>query len=166
MQRPSDLGDGQRRALLYLRRSAPICGSSSSSRQWCPFAVQISPTRIQAANRLTSFSASSGALSLHSSIAKGQRGWKLHPAGGFSGDGGSPYTRALVSAVPIPNPQLERQRQRIILQGDPPSPLNPPAGCNFHPRCPFAIAECKLKTPELAEKEVRRFAACMRVGEI
>ena len=77
-----------------------------------------------------------------------------------------PYTRALVSAVPIPNPQLERQRQRIILQGDPPSPLNPPAGCNFHPRCPFAIAECKLKVPELVEKEVRRFAACIRVGEI
>jgi oligopeptide transport system ATP-binding protein len=77
-----------------------------------------------------------------------------------------PYTRALVSAVPIPNPQLEQQRQRIILQGDPPSPLNPPAGCNFHPRCPFAIAECKLKVPELVEKEVRRFAACMRVGEI
>src|SRR6201987_2167345 len=77
-----------------------------------------------------------------------------------------PYTRALVSAVPIPNPQLERQRQRIILQGDPPSPLNPPSGCSFHPRCPFAVAECKLKVPELAEKEVRRFAACIRVGEI
>jgi oligopeptide transport system ATP-binding protein len=77
-----------------------------------------------------------------------------------------PYTRALVSAVPIPNPQLERQRQRIILQGDPPSPLNPPAGCSFHPRCPFAIPECKLKVPELAEKELKRFAACIRVGEI
>lgn len=77
-----------------------------------------------------------------------------------------PYTRALVSAVPIPNPQLERQRQRIILQGDPPSPLNPPGGCNFHPRCPFAIEECRLKTPELAEKEAGRFAACIRVGEI
>jgi oligopeptide transport system ATP-binding protein len=77
-----------------------------------------------------------------------------------------PYTRALLSAVPIPDPQLERQRQRIILQGDPPSPLNPPAGCSFHPRCPFAVAECKLKVPELAEKEVRRFAACIRIGEI
>ncbi|HEX6563089.1 MAG TPA: oligopeptide/dipeptide ABC transporter ATP-binding protein [Chthoniobacterales bacterium] len=77
-----------------------------------------------------------------------------------------PYTRALVSAVPIPNPQLERQRQRIILQGDPPSPLNPPTGCSFHPRCPFAIEECRLKAPDLAEKEERRFAACIRVGEI
>jgi len=77
-----------------------------------------------------------------------------------------PYTRALVSAVPIPNPQLERQRQRIILQGDPPSPLNPPAGCSFHPRCPFAIEACRLNAPELAEKEMRRLAACIRVGEI
>src|SRR5580692_4299567 len=71
-----------------------------------------------------------------------------------------PYTRALVSAVPIPNPQLERRRQRIILQGDPPSPLNPPPGCSFHPRCPYAIADCKLKVPELAKKEENRFAAC------
>jgi oligopeptide transport system ATP-binding protein len=77
-----------------------------------------------------------------------------------------PYTRALVSAVPIPNPQLEKQRQRIILQGDPPSPLNPPAGCSFHPRCPFAIPECKMQIPELAKKEPERFAACIRVGEI
>jgi oligopeptide transport system ATP-binding protein len=77
-----------------------------------------------------------------------------------------PYTRALVSAVPIPNPQLERRRQRIILQGDPPSPLNPPPGCSFHPRCPYAIAECKAKVPELAKKEENRFAACIRVGEI
>jgi len=77
-----------------------------------------------------------------------------------------PYTRALVSAVPIPNPQLERQRQRIILQGDPPSPLNPPVGCSFHPRCPFAVPACKLEVPELATKEGDRFAACIRIGEI
>jgi oligopeptide transport system ATP-binding protein len=77
-----------------------------------------------------------------------------------------PYTRALVSAVPIPNPQLERQRQRIILQGDPPSPLNPPAGCSFHPRCPFAIAECKKQIPELVRKEDNRLAACIRIEEI
>ncbi len=77
-----------------------------------------------------------------------------------------PYTRALVSAVPIPNPVLERQRQRIILQGDPPSPLNPPPGCSFHPRCPFAVPACNLEVPELAKKEEDRFAACIRVGEI
>src|ERR1700693_1222397 len=77
-----------------------------------------------------------------------------------------PYTRALVSAVPIPNPQLERRRQRITLQGYAPSPLNPPPGCSVHPRCPYAIAECKAKVPELAKKEENRFAACIRVGEI
>jgi oligopeptide transport system ATP-binding protein len=77
-----------------------------------------------------------------------------------------PYTRALVSAVPVPDPQVERRRQRIILQGDPPSPMNPPAGCTFHPRCPYAIAACKAQRPELAQKEPNRFAACIRVGEI
>jgi oligopeptide transport system ATP-binding protein len=77
-----------------------------------------------------------------------------------------PYTRALVSAVPVPDPQVERRRQRIILQGDPPSPMNPPAGCTFHPRCPYAIAACKAQPPELAQKEPNRFAACIRVGEI
>jgi oligopeptide transport system ATP-binding protein len=77
-----------------------------------------------------------------------------------------PYTRALVSAVPIPNPRLERRRQRIILQGDPPSPINPPQGCSFHPRCPFAVEQCKREVPDLSEKEPKRFAACIRIGEI
>jgi oligopeptide transport system ATP-binding protein len=77
-----------------------------------------------------------------------------------------PYTRALVSAVPIPNPELERRRQRIILQGDPPSPINPPQGCSFHPRCSFAVDQCKREVPDLAEKEPNRFAACIRIGEI
>jgi oligopeptide/dipeptide ABC transporter ATP-binding protein len=77
-----------------------------------------------------------------------------------------PYTRALVSAVPIPNPRLERRRQRIILQGDPPSPINPPQGCSFHPRCPFAIEQCKREVPNFSEKEPKRFAACIRIGEI
>jgi oligopeptide transport system ATP-binding protein len=77
-----------------------------------------------------------------------------------------PYTKALVSAVPVPDPERERRRQRIILQGDPPSPMNPPTGCYFHPRCPFAIDACKAARPELEEKEPGRFAACIRVGEI
>ena len=77
-----------------------------------------------------------------------------------------PYTKALVSAVPVPDPEKERRRQRIILQGDPPSPMNPPAGCYFHPRCPFAIDACKAARPELEEKEPGRFAACIRVGDI
>jgi oligopeptide transport system ATP-binding protein len=77
-----------------------------------------------------------------------------------------PYTKALVSAVPVPDPERERKRQRILLRGDPPSPMNPPAGCSFHPRCPFAIDACKIARPELQEKEPGRFAACIRVGEI
>ena len=77
-----------------------------------------------------------------------------------------PYTKALVSAIPVPDPQVERRRQRIILQGDPPSPMNPPAGCAFHPRCPYAIAACQVQRPELEQKEPNRFAACIRIGEI
>ncbi len=77
-----------------------------------------------------------------------------------------PYTRALVSAVPIPDPVRERRRQRIILQGDPPSPIDLPVGCSFHPRCPFAVEKCKLEVPDLVEKEPSRFAACIRIGEI
>ncbi len=76
-----------------------------------------------------------------------------------------PYTRALVSAIPVPDPDKERARQRIILQGDPPSPLNPPAGCAFHPRCPYVVDACKLGRPELAEHGDQR-VACVRVGEI
>ena len=77
-----------------------------------------------------------------------------------------PYTRALISAVPVPDPQVERARRRIILEGDPPSPTNPPHGCAFHPRCLYAIEACKLQRPELEEKEPHRLAACIRVGEI
>jgi oligopeptide transport system ATP-binding protein len=77
-----------------------------------------------------------------------------------------PYTKALVSAVPVPDPKRERTRQRIILQGDPPSPMNPPVGCMFHPRCPYAIEACKAEFPALGQKEPQRFAACIRIGEI
>ncbi|MBV8901256.1 MAG: ATP-binding cassette domain-containing protein [Verrucomicrobia bacterium] len=77
-----------------------------------------------------------------------------------------PYTRALVSAVPIPDPIRERARQRIILQGDPPSPLDPPSGCVFHPRCPYVKEACKRARPALEEKLPQRRAACIRIGEI
>jgi oligopeptide transport system ATP-binding protein len=77
-----------------------------------------------------------------------------------------PYTKALVSAVPIPDPHLERSRRRIVLEGDPPSPLNPPRGCAFHPRCAFATDACKVSRPALEEKTPARFAACIRIGEI
>lgn len=76
-----------------------------------------------------------------------------------------PYTRALVSAIPVPDPEKERARQRIILQGDPPSPMNPPAGCAFHPRCPYAVDACKLERPELREFGDKH-VACIRVEEI
>jgi len=77
-----------------------------------------------------------------------------------------PYTKALVSAVPIPDPEREKKRQRIILAGDPPSPLNPPAGCAFHPRCPHAIEKCSQVLPGLESFDNTRQAACIRMREI
>ncbi len=77
-----------------------------------------------------------------------------------------PYTRALLSAVPIPDPARERARRRIVLAGDPPSPMNPPAGCPFHPRCPFCIAACKETVPALSEWQPGHSAACIRVPEV
>jgi len=75
-----------------------------------------------------------------------------------------PYTRALVSAIPTPNPDVERSRQRIVLPGDPPSPINPPRGCTFHPRCPYAQERCKVSFPPLATFQGRE-VACVRAGE-
>ncbi len=74
-----------------------------------------------------------------------------------------PYTRALLSAVPIPDPLVERKRERIILKGDVPSPINPPSGCPFHPRCWMAIPECSKERPELREVKPNHFVACIRV---
>ena len=71
-----------------------------------------------------------------------------------------PYTRALISAIPIPDPDLKRER--IILQGDVPSPLNPPPGCNFHTRCPIGIERCRVEIPLLRElgKDREHIVAC------
>jgi oligopeptide transport system ATP-binding protein len=77
-----------------------------------------------------------------------------------------PYTRALVSAIPTANPDAERARQRIVLPGDPPSPINPPVGCNFHPRCPYALEKCKAAEPPLIPADPTRTVACVRLGEI
>jgi oligopeptide transport system ATP-binding protein len=76
-----------------------------------------------------------------------------------------PYTRALVSAIPRPDPDVERSRQRLVLPGDPPSPIHPPAGCSFHPRCPFADDRCRATVPGLVAAAGRE-AACLRLGEI
>jgi oligopeptide transport system ATP-binding protein len=71
-----------------------------------------------------------------------------------------PYTQALLSAVPIPDPVKESRRQRIILEGDVPSPANPPRGCRFHPRCPLAIDICKQEEPEWREVAPDHWVAC------
>jgi oligopeptide transport system ATP-binding protein len=71
-----------------------------------------------------------------------------------------PYTQALLSAVPIPDPELEAQRTRTVLRGEVPSPLNPPAGCVFHPRCPLAEQRCSAEMPTLRELKPAHWAAC------
>jgi oligopeptide/dipeptide ABC transporter ATP-binding protein len=71
-----------------------------------------------------------------------------------------PYTQALLSAIPVPDPNIEARRKRIILEGDVPSPVNPPSGCNFHPRCWKAQAICREVIPPLEEKQHNHFAAC------
>jgi oligopeptide/dipeptide ABC transporter ATP-binding protein len=72
-----------------------------------------------------------------------------------------PYTKALLSAVPIPDPVLEAQRERVVLGGEVPSALSPPPGCVFHPRCPIAIDRCRREVPELREIRSGHRAACM-----
>ncbi|MDX2187427.1 MAG: dipeptide ABC transporter ATP-binding protein [Opitutaceae bacterium] len=77
-----------------------------------------------------------------------------------------PYTKALISAVPVPNPDIEKNRQRIVLAGDPPSPINPPSGCAFNPRCRYANDGCKAVVPALRTFEDQHQVACHRVEEI
>jgi oligopeptide transport system ATP-binding protein len=71
-----------------------------------------------------------------------------------------PYTRALMSAIPIPDPKRERERKRIVLGGDVPSPMNPPSGCAFHPRCPHAFEPCSVDRPGLEPRGHGHRAAC------
>jgi oligopeptide/dipeptide ABC transporter ATP-binding protein len=74
-----------------------------------------------------------------------------------------PYTKALLSAVPIADPVVEENREHIILKGEVPSPLNPPPGCSFHPRCPLATDECKQAVPPLRDIGDNHEVACIKV---
>ncbi len=87
---------------------------------------------------------------------------EMAPRKGLFGHPQHPYTQALMSAIPIPNPKIKRER--IILEGDVPSPLNPPSGCRFHPRCPIAKDDCAINVPELREIRPGHFVSCHYPG--
>ena len=74
-----------------------------------------------------------------------------------------PYTRALLAAVPIPDPTLEAGRAHEVVQGEVPSPINPPSGCVFHPRCSMAVANCSKEVPEFREINPGHWVACSEV---
>lgn len=74
-----------------------------------------------------------------------------------------PYTRALLEAVPIPDPDIEKLRARQVMKGEIPSPINPPSGCVFHPRCPLAVDSCQQEVPQLRELKPGHWVACPRV---
>ena len=74
-----------------------------------------------------------------------------------------PYTQALLSAIPIPDPEVSRSRKRVVLEGDVPSPINPPKGCKFHTRCPYATDICRQEKPEMLTVEAGHTCACHKV---
>ncbi|HXI22295.1 MAG TPA: oligopeptide/dipeptide ABC transporter ATP-binding protein [Pyrinomonadaceae bacterium] len=89
---------------------------------------------------------------------------ELAPAKSLYAEPLMPYTKALISAVPVPDPAVEATRRRVVLEGDVPSPINPPRGCRFHTRCPYAIDECRKIEPELVQIKPHHFAACIRIS--
>ena len=74
-----------------------------------------------------------------------------------------PYTQALLEAVPVPDPAIESKRAHRIVKGEVPSPMNPPSGCVFHPRCPLAVETCRAEVPELRQVAPGHWAACSEV---
>lgn len=77
-----------------------------------------------------------------------------------------PYTKSLISAIPVADPKTARENQRIILEGDVPSPLNPPSGCRFRPRCPYATEQCAMEVPAWREVSKGHFAACHNLDKV
>lgn len=71
-----------------------------------------------------------------------------------------PYTEALLSAIPVPDPAVQRERRRVVLEGEVPNPISPPTGCHFHPRCPYAFAHCREVEPELRQVVSGQWVAC------
>ena len=89
---------------------------------------------------------------------------EIGPANAVYTDPLMPYTRALISAVPVPDPDFEFRRARLILNGDIPSPIDPPSGCHFRTRCPYVINECQTIVPQLVEIKPGHRAACIRIN--
>ena len=90
---------------------------------------------------------------------------EIAPKGGLYARPLHPYTQALLSAAPVPDRAVEMKRERILLKGEVPSPLTPPAGCRLHPRCPHAMARCRIEVPKLQRQADGHWVACHLYGE-
>ena len=89
---------------------------------------------------------------------------ELAPSARIYENAGHPYTQALISAAPIPNPTVDRARERILLEGDLPSPIHPPRGCNFCTRCRYADERCRTEEPAFVDVGNQHFVACHKVA--